>query len=72
MEERTLHQKRTEPTFIELIDRLKVCSEINHPDRPWSEETKVNIAFEWVNKYDELKTRVETLETKILKDLYND
>lgn len=57
--------KETKPTFNELIDRLQVCSEINHPNRLWSAEAKVEIAHAWVGKYDELKQRVEELEAKL-------
>lgn len=59
-----------EPTFNSLMHRLKLCSEINHPKRPWSEEAFVTISNEWVGKYDELKARVEELEKKILDKYY--
>lgn len=59
---------KTEPTFNQLIDRLEYCSSINHPDRLWSAESKVNIANEWIGKYDELKKRVETLEVALNKE----
>jgi len=37
-------------TFDSLIDRLKIHSEWKYPNRPWSEETRVNIAFAWIGK----------------------
>lgn len=55
--------------FDDLIDRLQKCSEIKHPNRPWSEETKVNIAFQWIGKEADLKARVEKLEKEILKTI---
>lgn len=53
------------PTHDELIDRLQACSLINHPDRPWSNQGKINISISWEGKYDELKSRVESLEAKL-------
>lgn len=54
-----------ENSFNDLIDRLAKCSAINHPDRPWSEETRVNIAFAWIGKEAELLQLVEKLEKEI-------
>lgn len=51
--------------FYELIDRLQVCSEINHPSRLWTDQSKIAIEQAWVGKETELKIRVEELEKEI-------
>lgn len=53
--------------FDKLIDRLRVCSEINHPSRPWSDEGYAAIKFAWSDKRVELKERVESLEKEIIQ-----
>lgn len=57
------------PTHDELINRLEACSKINHPDRLWSEQGKVNISISWDGKYDELKNRVEKIEKEIKEQI---
>jgi hypothetical protein len=56
-----------ETQFQQLIKRLEAISLINHPTRPWNEEFRVDVAFEWMGKEDELKKRIESLELKIKK-----
>jgi len=52
-------------SFKDLVERLEACSLINHPNRPWNEEFRVNCRFEWIGKEVELRKRVESLEAKI-------
>lgn len=52
-------------TLLQLIDRLQKCSEIRNPDRKWSIDTYYAIAFQWIGKEEELKQRVEKLESEI-------
>lgn len=51
--------------FYEFIDRLQVCSEINHPSRLWTDQSKIAIEHAWKGKEVELKSRVEELEKEI-------
>lgn len=57
--------ENTDAELYSLIDRLKKCSEIKYPNRPWTPEFYEHCAFLWKDKITELKERVELLETKI-------
>ena len=53
--------------FWGLIDRLQKCSEINYPNRLWSNDTYYSIAFEWLGKTEQLEERVKRLEQDLFK-----
>ena len=64
-----MKNQRTEPqSFYDLIDRLQAVSTINHPERPWSNDTYYTIAFQWIGKEDDLKRRVEMLEARLARE----
>lgn len=54
--------------LYDLIDRLQAVSEINHPDRLWSNDFYYECAFRWKNKIPELRERVLTLEAKLKEE----
>ena len=47
------------------MSRLKVCSELKYPERIWSAEVYISIAFEWLGKEDLLEERVLKLEKEL-------
>ncbi|MES2593134.1 MAG: hypothetical protein V4608_14725 [Bacteroidota bacterium] len=51
--------------FEKLIERLHACSLIKHPNRPWSDQGKINISISWEYRQDQLKERVEKLEKEL-------
>ncbi len=59
---RDFGHEKAKGDFYSLIDRLHACSLINHPDRQWSNDTYYAIAFEWIGKDEELRTRVLEVE----------
>lgn len=59
------NQKLQQSNFDKLMSRLKVCSELKYPERIWSAEVYISIAFEWLGKEDLLEERVLKLEKEL-------
>ena len=57
------HEKATNE-FYSLIDRLQKCWEKKYPNRKWADDIYYSIAFEWLGKEEELKDRIEKLESE--------
>ncbi len=51
--------------FDLLLHRLKRCSEIKYPDRPWSKNFYDIAAERWKDKIEQLKERVISLEQEL-------
>lgn len=62
----SLHKAGVETDFFKLIDRLQAHSEWKYPNRLWTNDTYYNIAWEWRDKKEELKKRVEKLENEMI------
>lgn len=60
-------KKSLSDELYSLIDRLQICSEINYPDRKWSNDFYYSCAWEWRDKIEDLKIRVEEVEKRTLK-----
>lgn len=62
----SLHKAGVNSDFYILIDRLQVHSEWKYPNRLWTNDTYYNIAWEWRDKKEDLKNRVEMLEKEMI------